>query len=64
MGNSDHGTTCIRAGGDTGELRPWHCIYVYSIGSVNKSNGNPNGCRFTALHEAARNNHVESPEPL
>ena len=24
MGNSDHGTTCMRVGGDDGELRPWH----------------------------------------
>ena len=21
----------VREGGDDGELRPWHCIYVYSI---------------------------------
>jgi len=33
MGNSDHGTTYIRVGGDNGELRPWHYIYVYSIKS-------------------------------
>ena len=33
MGNSDHGTTYMREGGDDGELRPWHYIYVYSIGS-------------------------------
>ena len=31
MENSDHGTTYMRAGGDDGELRPWHYIYVYSI---------------------------------
>ena len=31
MGNSDHGTTYMRVGGGDGELRPWHCIYVYSI---------------------------------
>jgi len=33
MGNSDHGTTYMRVGGDNGELRPWHYIYVYSIES-------------------------------
>ena len=33
MGNSDHGTTYMRVGGDDGELRPWHYIYVYSIES-------------------------------
>ena len=27
MGNSDHGTIHVRAGGDDGELRPWHFIY-------------------------------------
>jgi len=26
-GNSDHGTTYMRVGGDDGELRPWHYIY-------------------------------------
>ena len=31
MGNSDHGTAYMRVGGDDGELRPWHCIYVNSI---------------------------------
>ena len=31
MGNSDHDTTYMRLGGDDGELRPWHYIYVYSI---------------------------------
>ena len=31
MGNSYHGTTYMRVGGDDGELRPWHYIYVYSI---------------------------------
>ena len=33
MGNSDHGTTCMRVGGDDGELRPLHYIYLYSIDS-------------------------------
>ena len=33
MGNSDHGTTCMRVGGDDGELRPWHYIFAYSIES-------------------------------
>jgi len=33
MGNSDHGTTYMRVGGDDGELRPWHDVYVYSIES-------------------------------
>ena len=33
MGNSDHGTTYMREGGDDGELRPWHYMYVYSIDS-------------------------------
>ena len=33
MGNSDHGSTYMRVGGDDGELRPWHYAYVYSIGS-------------------------------
>ena len=33
MGNSDHGTTYMRVGGDDGELPPWHYIYVYSIES-------------------------------
>ena len=33
MGNSDHGTTHMTAGGNDGELRPLHYIYVYSIGS-------------------------------
>ena len=32
MGNSDHGTTYMRVGGDDGEFRPLHYIYVYSIG--------------------------------
>ena len=27
MRNSNHGTTYMRAGGDDGELRPWHYIY-------------------------------------
>ena len=27
MGNSDHGTSYMRVGGDDGELRPWHFIY-------------------------------------
>ena len=36
MGNSDHGTTYMRVGGDDGELRPWHYIYVYSIESKPK----------------------------
>ena len=31
MGNSDHGTTYIKEGGDDGELRQWHYIYLYSI---------------------------------
>jgi len=30
MGNSDHGTTYMRVGGDDGELRPWH--YIYEVG--------------------------------
>ena len=33
MGNFDHGTTYMRVGGDDGELRPWHYIYVYGIES-------------------------------
>ena len=33
MGNSDHGTKYMRAGGDDGELRPWRCMHVYSIQS-------------------------------
>ena len=33
MGNSDHGATCRRVGGDDGDLRPCHCIFVYSIES-------------------------------
>jgi len=33
MGNSDHGTTYMRVGGDNGELRLWQRIYVYSIES-------------------------------
>jgi hypothetical protein len=33
MGNSDHGTTYMRVGGDNGELQPWHYIYVCSIAS-------------------------------
>ena len=33
MGNSDHDTTKMRVGGDNGELRPGHCMYVYSIES-------------------------------
>ena len=33
MGNSDHGATHMRVGGDDGELRPWHYTYVYSIES-------------------------------
>jgi hypothetical protein len=33
MGNSDHGTSHMREGGDDRELRPWHYIYVYSIES-------------------------------
>ena len=36
MGNSDHGTTCMRVGGGDGELRPWHYIYVDSIESKPK----------------------------
>ena len=35
MGNSGHGTTYIRVGGDDEELRPWHQIYVYSINVLN-----------------------------
>ena len=31
MGNSDHGTTYMRVGGDDGELLPGHYIPVYSI---------------------------------
>ena len=27
MGNSDHGTSYMRVGGDDGELRPWHFLY-------------------------------------
>jgi len=27
MGNSDHGATYMRVGGDDVELRPWHYIY-------------------------------------
>ena len=27
MGNSYHGTTYMRVGGDDGELLPWHYIY-------------------------------------
>ena len=30
MGNFDHGTTYMRVGGDDGELRPLHYMYVYS----------------------------------
>ena len=33
MGNSDRGTSCMRVGGNDGELRPWHYIYVYSTDS-------------------------------
>ena len=33
MGNSDNGTSYMRVGGDDGEHRPWHYIYVYSIES-------------------------------
>jgi len=33
MGNSDHSTTYMREGGDDGELRPLHYIYVGSIKS-------------------------------
>jgi len=33
MRNSDHGTTYMRVGGDNGELRPWHYLYVCSIES-------------------------------
>ena len=33
MGNFDHGTTYMRAGGDDRGLRPWHYIYMYSIES-------------------------------
>ena len=33
MGNSDHGAKYMRVRGDYGELRPWHCICVYSIES-------------------------------
>ena len=33
MGNSDHVTTYMRVGGDDGELRSWHYIYVNSIES-------------------------------
>ena len=28
MGNSEHGTKCMRVGGDDGELRPWHYKYA------------------------------------
>ena len=28
MGNSDHGTTYMRVGGDAGALRPWHYIHL------------------------------------
>ena len=41
MGNSDHGTTRMRVGGDDGELRPWRYIYVYSIESRHLENPNP-----------------------
>ena len=34
MGNSDHGTACMRVGGDDGGLGPWHCIYVYLFPSA------------------------------
>ena len=34
MGNSDHGTTYMRVGGDEGELRPWHYIYEGKRGRV------------------------------
>ena len=33
IGNSDHGTTYMREGGDDGKLRPWLYIYVYIIES-------------------------------
>ena len=41
MGNSDHGTTYMRVGGDEGELRPWHYIYglvftTLDVAGVNK----------------------------
>ena len=54
MGNSDHGTTYMRVGGDDGELRPWHYIYVYSIESrltirVRYDNGNSNGSRLQQI---------------
>jgi len=56
MGNSDHGITYMRVGGDDGELRPWHYIYVYSIESrlirrVIYANGNPNQgrCDYSAV---------------
>ena len=29
----DRGLWVVRVGGDDGELRPWHYIYVYSIES-------------------------------
>ena len=40
MGNSDYDTAYMRVGGDDGELRLWHYIYVYSIrGRLIMSNG-------------------------
>ena len=50
MGNSDHGTTYMREGGDDGELRLWHYIYVCSIDSrLTKGNPKGGGLRFEKL---------------
>ena len=56
MGNFEHGTTYMRVGGDDGELRPLHYMYVYS----NESRlGNPTlppfaPCRLVSPTSARR----------
>jgi len=61
------GWGAVREGGDDGELRTWHCIYVYSIESVsvsvNECNGNlhsePSAHDFPPNHQQPDVNYIQ-----